>query len=173
MKQIYILLLFIFLSFTASGMQIFINTPSNGIIAIEVEANDTIENIRAKIQDKIGIDPDNQILKFNNIILENGRTIADYNIQKESTLQLTNKTLAVLDIELNGNKINLYPNPSSDFIKITGLNTVEHYIIYSEIGTEVINKTIFNEGKIEIKNLSNGLYFLKFDNGNTLKFIKN
>ena len=172
MKQIYILILFTFLSFNASGMQIFIYTPNNGIISLEVLPNEPIENVKDKIQDAIGIDPVSQILKFNDIILDNGNTLYDYNITSDSTLQLTDSTLGILDIELDSNKINLYPNPSSRYIQITGLTKRENYIIYNSIGNVVINKTIFNNGKIEIKNLTDGLYFLKFDNGNTLKFIK-
>ena len=70
-------------------MQIFVKDLTGKTITLEVASSDSIENIKAKIQVQTGLAPDLQVLQFTSTFLSDGKTLADYSIQKESTLNLT------------------------------------------------------------------------------------
>jgi len=85
-----------------------------------------------------------------------------------STEQVVNNTEEVIE----ANSIQLFPNPSNEFIQLSGLTKIEQYQIFNLTGAEITSGTIANQEAISIQNLQEGLYFLKLESGATIKFLK-
>jgi ubiquitin len=77
-------------------MQIFVEMPTGTTITLEVEPADSIATVKQNIQDTQGIPVAYQILMYGGVVLDDGRTLADYNIPKESTLQLLFREIEIV-----------------------------------------------------------------------------
>lgn len=171
-RKLILICILLLVSFSVSAMHIFVIISGNTII-LDVEPDLTIEEVKIKIQDKQEIPPEQQTLIFEGKVLENHKTLSDYDIQMEATVRvIVSDPLGIKNLETNNNPLNLYPNPSSGFLQIAGLNATENYKIYNILGTEVKSGNLRNKGKIDIRDFTDGLYFLKLDHGNSIKFIK-
>jgi len=117
---IFVAIILIFFSTQANAaFQIFVKNIGTGkIITLDVEANDTIQNIKAKIQDKEGFAYERQSLTFGGTVLEDGRTLSDYNIPKNATILMTVSDSSLLNNSLTRQLVN-----SNIFIQSNFLNS--------------------------------------------------
>jgi hypothetical protein len=84
---------------------------------------------------------------------------------------INDATLSTNSYSLNNN-LQLHPNPAKEYVSISGLENQENYSIFSILGTKMSAGSIAKDQKIDTQNLAPGTYFIKFEKGNSLKFIK-
>lgn len=103
--------------------------------------------------------------------LNNG-TLNDFSLTGATSNWLSDNTLDLNNFDYLNSTIQIFPNPSSDFIQISALTTTENYKIYNVLGSMVKAGSIDDKIKINIQALTNGLYFLKLESGKAFKFFK-
>lgn len=115
------------------------------------------------------------VVNFNGIIVDEIRIVSNdfFDSSFDSFIGEFTANLGVDDVNFSDSKIVVSPNPANDYLIISGLKNAENFSVYNMLGSKIFGGIIDNDKKIDIKSLANGVYFLKFENSKTIKFIKN
>lgn len=136
------------------AMQIFVKTPTGKHITLEAEPTDRVEDVKLKVQDKEGIPTEIQTLTFRGKILEDGNTLQDYSIQKDSTILLVLKQLDGSSLIREPDNITAVFGQKLSDVPLTEGWTWEDPDIYLTVGENIVT------ARFDVSSYENEYYFI-------------
>lgn len=103
----------------------------------------------------------------------NGQLFVEVGFINNDDLWFKLSTSSSLGIDSHASKKSvLFPNPANNYIQISGIDSQEIFTLYNSLGAKLKNGIVSGDEKIDIQNLPIGLYFIKLNDGKTVKFVK-